>query len=213
MSSSQPASRDRGAGVWARQQPRRDLSRHRAWRACVRAWRWSSPAGRMRQRSKSPGNTARQRASSCQSRSRHAPRRERQSSRRCRRRSVRGGGAGRLQADSGCQRRRALSRPHPQHPSIAATRLCRRNGARPQADALAAGVKVSGCTVHIVTADVDAGQSSPRLPCPCWMTIPSRACRRASSPRSTVSCRWRSSGCSLAGCVSIRATHGSPLHR
>ena len=28
---------------------------------------------------------------------------------------------------------------------------------RPQADALAAGVKVSGCTVHIVTADVDAG--------------------------------------------------------
>lgn len=28
---------------------------------------------------------------------------------------------------------------------------------KPQADALAAGVKVSGCTVHIVTADVDAG--------------------------------------------------------
>lgn len=28
---------------------------------------------------------------------------------------------------------------------------------RPQAEALAAGVKVSGCTVHIVTADVDAG--------------------------------------------------------
>lgn len=28
---------------------------------------------------------------------------------------------------------------------------------RPQADALAAGVKVSGCTVHIVTTDVDAG--------------------------------------------------------
>jgi phosphoribosylglycinamide formyltransferase 1 len=28
---------------------------------------------------------------------------------------------------------------------------------RPQADALAAGVKLSGCTVHIVTADVDAG--------------------------------------------------------
>jgi phosphoribosylglycinamide formyltransferase 1 len=28
---------------------------------------------------------------------------------------------------------------------------------RPQSDALAAGVKVSGCTVHIVTADVDAG--------------------------------------------------------
>lgn len=28
---------------------------------------------------------------------------------------------------------------------------------RPQTDALAAGVKVSGCTVHIVTADVDAG--------------------------------------------------------
>lgn len=28
---------------------------------------------------------------------------------------------------------------------------------RPQQDALVAGVKVSGCTVHIVTADVDAG--------------------------------------------------------
>jgi phosphoribosylglycinamide formyltransferase-1 len=28
---------------------------------------------------------------------------------------------------------------------------------RPQTDALAAGVKLSGCTVHIVTADVDAG--------------------------------------------------------
>lgn len=28
---------------------------------------------------------------------------------------------------------------------------------KPQTDALAAGVKVSGCTVHIVTADVDAG--------------------------------------------------------
>lgn len=28
---------------------------------------------------------------------------------------------------------------------------------RPQEDALKAGVKVSGCTVHIVTADVDAG--------------------------------------------------------
>ena len=28
---------------------------------------------------------------------------------------------------------------------------------KPQADALAAGVKLSGCTVHIVTADVDAG--------------------------------------------------------
>lgn len=28
---------------------------------------------------------------------------------------------------------------------------------RPQADALAAGVKLSGCTVHVVTADVDAG--------------------------------------------------------
>ena len=28
---------------------------------------------------------------------------------------------------------------------------------KPQMDALAAGVKVSGCTVHIVTADVDAG--------------------------------------------------------
>ncbi len=28
---------------------------------------------------------------------------------------------------------------------------------KPQADALAAGVKISGCTVHIVTADVDAG--------------------------------------------------------
>lgn len=28
---------------------------------------------------------------------------------------------------------------------------------RPQTDALAAGVKVSGCTVHVVTADVDAG--------------------------------------------------------
>ena len=28
---------------------------------------------------------------------------------------------------------------------------------KPQADALAAGVKISGCTVHIVTAEVDAG--------------------------------------------------------
>lgn len=28
---------------------------------------------------------------------------------------------------------------------------------KPQSEALAAGVKVSGCTVHIVTADVDAG--------------------------------------------------------
>lgn len=28
---------------------------------------------------------------------------------------------------------------------------------KPQADALEAGVKLSGCTVHIVTADVDAG--------------------------------------------------------
>ncbi|HEY7342242.1 MAG TPA: phosphoribosylglycinamide formyltransferase [Ktedonobacterales bacterium] len=28
---------------------------------------------------------------------------------------------------------------------------------RPQADALARGVKVSGCTVHIVTAEIDAG--------------------------------------------------------
>ena len=28
---------------------------------------------------------------------------------------------------------------------------------KPQADALAAGVKLSGCTVHIVTAEVDAG--------------------------------------------------------
>ena len=28
---------------------------------------------------------------------------------------------------------------------------------KPQTDALAAGVKVSGCTVHVVTADVDAG--------------------------------------------------------
>jgi phosphoribosylglycinamide formyltransferase 1 len=28
---------------------------------------------------------------------------------------------------------------------------------RPQADALAAGVKISGCTVHFVTEEVDAG--------------------------------------------------------
>ena len=28
---------------------------------------------------------------------------------------------------------------------------------KPQADALAAGVKIAGCTVHVVTEDVDAG--------------------------------------------------------
>jgi phosphoribosylglycinamide formyltransferase-1 len=50
--------------------------------------------------------------------------------------------------------RPGLDQPDAQHPPQPAARL---PGLHPQAQALAAGVAESGCTVHLVTEGVDAG--------------------------------------------------------
>ena len=79
---------------------------------------------------------------------------------------------------------------------------------KPQADALAAGVKISGCTVHIVTAEVDAGPIVAQAAVPCWTTTLWRRCQRASSPKSIAYYPLPSNGCSRIASVSVRSARG-----
>ena len=67
-----------------------------------------------------------------------------------------------------------------------------------QAQALAHGVKVSGCTVHLVDEGSTAARSSSSGRCRCWTATRPRASRRASSSRSTAPIRRPCGGCSRA---------------
>ena len=60
----------------------------------------------------------------------------------------------RLHAGDVARLRRALARPHAEHPS---SLLPAFTGLNTHARALAAGVKIAGCTVHVVRAEVDSG--------------------------------------------------------
>ena len=72
---------------------------------------------------------------------------------------------GRLHAHPERRLRDALARAAAQHPSLAAASF---KGLHPQQQALDAGVRISGCTVHFVTPEIEPGRSSPRRPCRCW---------------------------------------------
>src|SRR5436309_6705967 len=91
-------------------------------------------------------------------------------------------------------------------------------GAHAHRDAIAAGVKVSGCTIHFVDASVDGGPSSCR-----GRSRSTRTTRRIPSPpgsssRSTSSCRSRCGSSQKAGftwkAVAFASTPGeSRSHR
>ena len=69
------------------------------------------------------------------------------------------------------------------------------------------GVKVTGATVHLVTAELDAGPIIVQAACRCTTAIRWRRCRPASSSRSTASIRRR-----CAGSRRRLAHRRAPLH-
>jgi phosphoribosylglycinamide formyltransferase-1 len=64
-------------------------------------------------------------------------------------------------------------------------------GLHPQQQALGAGVRFSGCTVHFVTPEMDSGPIVAQAAVPCIPATPPRRWKPASSRPSTASTRWR----------------------
>ena len=88
----------------------------------------------------------------------------------------------RLHAAALCRVRRAFFAPHPQHPPEPAAQL---SGPRRAGAALEYGVRVSGCTVHLVDAGLDSGPIVVQRAVPCSTATIRPLSRPASSNRST----------------------------
>jgi len=74
---------------------------------------------------------------------------------------------------------RPVPQPGHEHPPVTATAFAGLLGIHVHEAVIAAGVKVTGCTVHFVTNDLDAGQSSSSEPSRCLRPTMPRVLPRA----------------------------------